>query len=208
MWRKGFCSPAVSLTVSFYIKKNEGKRVQFFLFCEDIRALLFSRSCGFLAIFRLGRVGGCCNCRSCENVKLDNTWNAKLESIQSLLKKNKQRKKAPPSRPKCAGPAKEEGSAGPRELLPTTGQGAGMWAETERWVRSKTMRTTLKHSVFPSKHKGVVTTKRIWSLRYTEEKQKQNNTQNQFNCWPFWFNPTLKVWQRGIPISRTQYCLF
>ena len=90
MWRrKGFCSPAVSLIVSFYFKKNEGKCVQFFLFCEHIRALLFSRSCGFLAIFRLGRGSSCCDCWSCENVKLDNIWNAKLQSIQSLLKKKK-----------------------------------------------------------------------------------------------------------------------
>jgi len=86
---QGFCSPAVSLTVSFYFKKNEGKCVQFFLFCEHIRALLFSCICGFLAIFRLGRGGGCCDCWSCENVKLDNIWNAKLQSIQSLLKKKK-----------------------------------------------------------------------------------------------------------------------
>lgn len=88
---KGFVLQQWVLLSAFTLRKMKENLCNFFLFCEHIRALLFSCICGFLAIFRLGRGGGCCDCWSCENVKLDNIWNAKLQSIQSLLKKKKQR---------------------------------------------------------------------------------------------------------------------
>ena len=88
---KGFVLQQWVLLSAFTLRKMKENLCNFFLFCEHIRALLFSCICGFLAIFRLGRGGGCCDCWSCENVKLDNIWNAKLQSIQSLLKKKKNR---------------------------------------------------------------------------------------------------------------------
>lgn len=178
---KYFHSPSVSLSVSLtFSKKNEGDSMKFFISWAH-PCFAFGLRYGFLAIFKLGKGGGCCNYWSCENVKLENIWNAKLKNHPKLKKKVRERGLSLQG-PAVQGLTMHKAGTGKQGVTPTTdfyhwGQGRNVG-----WGRKRTMRETLQHSVSLPKYKGVVAQlleefEAHGALKTTKEKQYLNPIQ-------------------------------